>query len=56
MEHRNGNTEWLSETVFQENEVLSLLALWIQASKVGRRYLWMGLSAVTLPRTLPQMW
>jgi hypothetical protein len=56
MGHRNGNKELLSETVFQENKVLSLLALWIQASKARRRDLWMGLSAVTLPRTLPQMW
>jgi hypothetical protein len=53
MGHRNGNTEWFSETVFQEHEVLSLLDLWIRASKEGRRDLWMGLSAVALSRALP---
>jgi len=53
MGHRDGNTERFSETVFQEREVLSLLALWIRASKGGRRDLWMGLSAVALSCTLP---
>jgi hypothetical protein len=52
MGHRNGNTEWFSETVFHEREVLSLLALWIRASKRGRRDLWMGLSAVAPSCTL----
>jgi hypothetical protein len=35
MGHRDGNTEWFSETFFQEREVLSLLAPWIRASKGG---------------------
>jgi len=53
MRHRNGNTERLSEKVFQEREVFSLLELWIRASKGERCDLWMGLPAVAMSCTLP---
>jgi len=56
MGHHSGNTEWFSETDFRECGFLPLLEMWIRTSEGGCRDIWVGLSTVALPCTLPKMW